>query len=143
MERGQCASARPHSAPQENRRYSGPMTVRTRTAGLLLLGVMGLPLAVLTGGHGRLAAGMGSPCPPDPPTPVVALRVRVPAVAGLGQELEYHICVENSSAAAAHHVLVRNPLPANTRFVRATPEPSTRTLNCSGSWGHCPQGLAG
>jgi uncharacterized repeat protein (TIGR01451 family) len=60
----------------------------------------------------------------DPPTPVVALRVRVPVSASAGQELEYRICVENCSTAAAHHVTVRNPLPANARFVRASPEPS-------------------
>lgn len=62
----------------------------------------------------------------DPPTPVVALRVRVPACAAAGQELEYHICVENVSAAPAHHVLVRNPLPAHARFVRAKPEPNSK-----------------
>ena len=62
----------------------------------------------------------------DPPTPVVAIRVRVPASAAAGQELEYHICIENLSAASAHHVIVRNPLPANARFVRAKPEPSAK-----------------
>jgi uncharacterized repeat protein (TIGR01451 family) len=56
----------------------------------------------------------------------VAIRVRVPATASAGQELEYRICVENLSQAAAHHVIVRNPLPANTRFVRANPEPSSK-----------------
>jgi uncharacterized repeat protein (TIGR01451 family) len=68
----------------------------------------------------------GSPHPDDPPVPIVALRVRVPATAGLGQEVEYYLCVENCSAAAAHHVLVRNPLPANARFVRANPEPAAK-----------------
>src|SRR5262245_1681946 len=68
----------------------------------------------------------GAPCPVDPPTPVVAIRVRVPACASAGQELEYRICVENCSKAPAHHVLVRNPLPANARFVKANPEPSAR-----------------
>jgi uncharacterized repeat protein (TIGR01451 family) len=62
----------------------------------------------------------------DPPTPVVALRIRVPAVATAGQELEYRICIENLSTAPAHHVIVRNPLPANARFVRANPEPSAK-----------------
>jgi uncharacterized repeat protein (TIGR01451 family) len=61
-----------------------------------------------------------------PPTPIVVLHVRVPAGIHAGQELEYRICVENRSAAAAHHVLVRNPLPANARFVRASPEPAVR-----------------
>jgi uncharacterized repeat protein (TIGR01451 family) len=64
--------------------------------------------------------------PVDPPVPAVSLRVRVPATAAAGQELEYHITVENRSRAAAHHVLVRDPLPADTRFVRATPEPFAR-----------------
>lgn len=59
----------------------------------------------------------------DPPTPVVSLRVRVPACGAAGQELTYRLCVENCSRAAAHHVLVRNPIPANARFVRAKPEP--------------------
>lgn len=67
----------------------------------------------------------GSPSPVDPPTPVVRLRVRVPAVTAPGAEVEYHICVENAARAEAHHVTVRNPLPANARFVRAVPEPST------------------
>jgi uncharacterized repeat protein (TIGR01451 family) len=60
----------------------------------------------------------------DPPAPVVILRVRVPASVAAGQDLEYRICVENCSPAPAHHVLVRNPLPANARFVRASPEPN-------------------
>jgi uncharacterized repeat protein (TIGR01451 family) len=56
--------------------------------------------------------------------PVVAIRVRVAACAAEGQEIEYRLCVQNSSPAAAHHVLVRNPLPPNTRLVRATPPPT-------------------
>jgi uncharacterized repeat protein (TIGR01451 family) len=66
------------------------------------------------------------PCLVDPPTPKVVLKVRVPACAAAGQPLEYHICIENSSAAPAHHVLVRNPLPANACFVRATPVPTAK-----------------
>jgi uncharacterized repeat protein (TIGR01451 family) len=58
--------------------------------------------------------------------PVVTIRVRVPAAAGVGEELEYRLCVENCSAAPAHHVLVRNPIPSNARFVRASPEPAAR-----------------
>lgn len=58
----------------------------------------------------------------DPPTPHVSLRVRVPAQASGGHELKYLLCVENRSQAAAHHVTVRNPLPANADFVRAVPE---------------------
>lgn len=64
--------------------------------------------------------------PVDPPAPVVAIRVRVAAVSLPQQEIEYRLCVHNTSPAAAHHVLVRNPVPANTRFVRAAPAPSAR-----------------
>jgi uncharacterized repeat protein (TIGR01451 family) len=69
---------------------------------------------------------LGTAAPADPPPPVVVLHVRVPAEAAAGQELEYRICVENCSSAPAHHVLVRNPLPAHARFVRANPEPAVR-----------------
>jgi uncharacterized repeat protein (TIGR01451 family) len=67
-----------------------------------------------------------SPCPKDPPVPQVAIRVRVPVCAAVGEELEYRIVVENTSEAAAHHVLVRNPLPANALVVKVDPEPATR-----------------
>lgn len=70
--------------------------------------------------------GMASAVTQDPPTPVVSVRVRAPATQAAGQELEYRLTVENTSAAAAHHVMVRSPLPANTRFVRATPEPTAK-----------------
>jgi uncharacterized repeat protein (TIGR01451 family) len=56
----------------------------------------------------------------------VAIHVRVPATGVLGQELEFRLSIANQSSAPAHHVLVRNPLPANARFVRANPEPSAR-----------------
>jgi uncharacterized repeat protein (TIGR01451 family) len=64
--------------------------------------------------------------PADPPVPAVAIRVRVPAAAAPGKELEYRFRVENISQAPAHHVVVRNPLPAHARFVRANPEPDVR-----------------
>jgi uncharacterized repeat protein (TIGR01451 family) len=53
--------------------------------------------------------------------------MKAPASIGAGQEIEYKICIENCTSAAAHHVLVRNPLPANARFVRAKPEPAVQT----------------
>ncbi len=62
----------------------------------------------------------------DPPTPVVSLAIRVPASAAPGEELEYRLCIENRSFAAAHHVVVRNPLPAHAKYVRAKPAPTTR-----------------
>ncbi len=57
--------------------------------------------------------------------PVVALRIRVAASVPAGQDIEYRICVENKAKAPAYHVMVRNPLPKNARFVRATPEPTS------------------
>lgn len=65
----------------------------------------------------------------EPPAPCVALQIRVPSTVSGGQELEYRICVSNQSQAAAHHVIVRNPLPANATFVRATPEPASRATD--------------
>lgn len=59
-------------------------------------------------------------------TPVVSMHVRVLANSVVGKDLEYHIDVDNRSSAPAHHVLVRNPLPANARFVRADPQPSAK-----------------
>ncbi|HJT79279.1 MAG TPA: hypothetical protein VJ739_18935, partial [Gemmataceae bacterium] len=116
------------------------MAVRQRPTGLGLLALCGCLSAVLAGGRCLFAEAppaVLAPPPPagprpafaypvDPPVPTVALRVRVPATVAAGQEVEYHITVENRSRAAAHHVLVRDPLPANARFVRATPEPFAR-----------------
>ena len=65
----------------------------------------------------------GTYCPVDPPTPVVSIRVRAPASGSEGKEIEYRVIVENCSQADAHHVTVRDPLPANAKFVRASPEP--------------------
>jgi uncharacterized repeat protein (TIGR01451 family) len=61
------------------------------------------------------------PGPVDPPVPQVALHVRVPARAEPDKDLTYHLTVENTSRAAAHHVLVRDRLPAGTRVVSADP----------------------
>src|SRR5262245_20168405 len=51
--------------------------------------------------------------PLDPPAPMVTLKVRVPVCAVPGKELEYRYFIENNSPADAHHVIVKNPLPAN------------------------------
>src|SRR4051812_5289572 len=57
-------------------------------------------------------------CPvKDPPPPVLKIKVRVPACAGLQQAIEYRICIENCSTAEAHHVVVKDLLPSNVRFV--------------------------
>ena len=122
------------------------MTVRQRSAGLALLALCGC-LAALSVDRPMLGAFPlpfrmvqreappspeppladapavpipGTPRPTDPPVPVVAVRVRVPASGAAGQDLEYHICVENRSRAAAHHVLLRNPLPGAAASRRGT-----------------------
>jgi uncharacterized repeat protein (TIGR01451 family) len=66
------------------------------------------------------------PEPCDPPTPVVKLRVRVPACGAPGAPIEYRIHVVNDSSADALNVVVKNGLPANARFVRASPEPHAK-----------------
>ena len=55
----------------------------------------------------------------------MSLHVRAPAASAPGQEIDYRILVENTSQAAAHHVVVRAPLPANASFIRASPEPAS------------------
>jgi uncharacterized repeat protein (TIGR01451 family) len=97
--------------------------LQPRTAGLVLLGTLMLLAGTLLPGGRVVCAGQD---PQDPPVPVVVLSVRVPATTSAGQELVYHLCVENCSAAAAHHVVVRNPLPAGASFVRSDPQPSAR-----------------
>src|SRR5262249_15832700 len=62
----------------------------------------------------------------DPPLPNVAVRVRVPDSIKAGEELTYHLCVENASKGEAYHVTVRSPLPANAKLVRADPPPTDR-----------------
>ncbi|MFM7539954.1 MAG: hypothetical protein ACKO9Z_09875 [Planctomycetota bacterium] len=61
--------------------------------------------------------------PQDPPSPVVTLRVRVPASVSPGGEAVYRIHVDNISPATAHRVRVRNPIPNNARFISADPKP--------------------
>ncbi|MFO0967900.1 MAG: hypothetical protein U0793_20260 [Gemmataceae bacterium] len=62
----------------------------------------------------------------DPPAPLVKIRVRVPACSGPGRDLIYCILVENCSPAEAHHVVVKDPLPKNAKFVKADPEPAVK-----------------
>lgn len=88
------------------------------------------------------AAPLPPPCLDDPPTPVVALRVRVMGESVAGHELAYQLIVENRSPAAAHHVCVRAPLPAGTRFVRAEPEPATREPELLWRLGTLPGGAS-
>lgn len=63
--------------------------------------------------------------PQEPPVPMVRLRVRAPARVEPDKEIEYRLTVENVSAAAAHHVVVRDRLPRGAEEnVRAEPKPT-------------------
>jgi uncharacterized repeat protein (TIGR01451 family) len=67
---------------------------------------------------------------PDPPHPVVTIRVRVPADAAPGDDIKYVITVRNVSTADAHSVTVRNPLaPEVEAVVKADPEPDKAQTN--------------
>src|SRR5580692_1480659 len=59
--------------------------------------------------------------PKYPPPPVLKIKVRVPACSEPGQAIEYRICVENCSTAEAHHVMVKNLIPSNAKYVKADP----------------------
>ena len=90
--------------------------------GSALLTATMLPFSLSSG-----ADGVTNPddcLPKFPPPPVVKLKVHVPACAEPGQPIEYRICVENCSTAEAHHVVVKNALPSNAKFVKADPEPT-------------------
>ena len=77
----------------------------------------------------RPVAGAGAPTRPgtevpDPPHPIVTVRVRVPADAAPGDDIRYVITVQNVTSADAHGVSVRNPLaPEVEAVVKADPEP--------------------
>ncbi len=59
----------------------------------------------------------------DPPPPVVRVQVRVPADSAPGDDIKYVLTVTNSSAADAHRVTVRNPIPDGVEaVVKATPQ---------------------
>ena len=47
-------------------------------------------------------------------TPVVKIKVRVPACGKPGEPIEYRIRVDNCSPADAHHVVVKNALPPSS-----------------------------
>jgi uncharacterized repeat protein (TIGR01451 family) len=67
-------------------------------------------------------AGPPGAAVPDPPHPAVRIQVRVPADAPPGDDLKYVITVRNTSAADAHAVTVRNPLPSGAVVKKAEPD---------------------
>ncbi len=75
-------------------------------------------------GLGKNSKGTFSPS--DPPAPFVTIRVRVSAQASTNDELEYRLLVENHSPAEAHQVRVRNNIPSNAKFLKATPPPDSQ-----------------
>src|SRR5262249_26156361 len=112
-----------------DRRLQGAFPVPARTAQRPVPSSPEPPLAdfpVVPAPAPGAGTALGSPFPADPPVPVVALRVRVPACGAAGQELASHACVEHCSRAPAHPVLLRSPLPPGPRFVRAPPQPTAQ-----------------
>lgn len=78
----------------------------------------GVPARPVAGATARPGADV-----PDPPHPIVTIRVRVPADAAPGDDIKYVIAVRNVSTADAHSVTVRNPLAAEVEtVVKADPE---------------------
>jgi uncharacterized repeat protein (TIGR01451 family) len=61
--------------------------------------------------------------PPLPPTPVVQLVVLVPQDAPPKTDITYTVKVSNTTAADAHRVKVRMPVPEGTQFVKSEPKP--------------------
>lgn len=90
-------------------------------------GTLGGPMGFTPDGMPIAPFGSAAPATPavDPPVPSVAIHVRVNAQAQPDQDIEYQIDVENCSRAAAHHVIVSDPVPATATFVRADPSPTT------------------
>ncbi len=75
--------------------------------------------------EGRAGADLADDClPKDPPPPVIKLKVRVAKCTEPGRTIEYRICVENCSTMEAHHVVVKNTMPGNAKFVKSDPEPT-------------------
>src|ERR1700731_663836 len=103
-----------------------------KTTTMLVRSVFGLALftaTMLPFSRSSESDGVAKPAaddclPKEPPPPVVKIKVRVPACGGPGQPIEYRICVENCSTSEAHHVIVKDALPANAKFVKSDPEPS-------------------
>jgi uncharacterized repeat protein (TIGR01451 family) len=74
----------------------------------------------------------------DVPAPMVRLKIRVPACAEVGKELEYRIKVENASPADAHNVIVRMNLPASVKVLQASPQIHARDPELQWNLGTMP-----
>lgn len=102
------------------------MTLVRMVFGVALFSTITLPFAasplVPPDGVGPLPEADCMPKYPPPPT--VKIMVRVPACTDPGTAIKYVICIENCSPAEAHHVVVKNALPENAKFVKADPAPA-------------------
>jgi uncharacterized repeat protein (TIGR01451 family) len=76
----------------------------------------------------------------EPPIPMVKLRVKAPACAPMGKEIEYRVKVENCSQADAHHVVVKAALPVNVKLISASPIPHQREPELQWHLGTLPAG---
>lgn len=93
-----------------------------RTALALALVVITSPISLPA--HDAVTPADEDCLPKFPPPPVVKISVRVLACSEVGRNITYRICVENCSPAEAHHVVVKDALPANAKFVKAEPAPT-------------------
>ena len=68
-----------------------------------------------------MPAGLGGEEPDECPTPVIKVRVKAPACAVVGKEMEYRFRVENCTPTDAHNVIIRASVPASVKVVRTSP----------------------
>ncbi|MFO0865871.1 MAG: hypothetical protein U0744_14680 [Gemmataceae bacterium] len=95
-------------------------------------GVAGVPV------HGPLAIDPEEAN--EPPIPMVKLRVKAPACAPMGKEIEYRVKVDNCSQADAHHVVVKAALPVNVKLISASPIPHQKDPELQWHLGTVPAG---
>jgi uncharacterized repeat protein (TIGR01451 family) len=111
MEQGEPPMVEPPMSPQSPALPNPPFTLPSPT-----------PLPPEQAAPFVPALPMPGANPLEPPAPLVRLRVQAPARVEPDKEIEYRLTVENVSAAAAHHVLVRDRLPRGVeQNVRAEP----------------------
>jgi len=65
--------------------------------------------------------------PEDPASPTVILQTRVNGTANPNEEVTYRLLVSNPTAGHAHKVQVRQTVPAQGKYIRASPPPTTQS----------------
>ncbi len=75
---------------------------------------------------------------PDMPVPIIKVKVKAPACWETGKEMEYRIRIENHSPADAHHVVIKESLPASLKILRISPMPQKRFPELEWYWETIP-----